>query len=170
MSLPGFSESEDFENDKKLLNEHNEILKQASLYDDNDDDKNQLTHNASLVKEMLDEKNHEKEILQETIDIYIQQKKLGSAISLLRLQKDASQGITSYYTKIDSDLVLFRDATNQYQNQNDTHHNWAILGINYAAAAINLLESHGIPIDENEQFSKTLYLELCGIFKKYRKK
>ncbi len=69
------------------------------------------------------------------------------AIKRLRLEKDAANGIrSSYHVLPDSHQEVFvRDARNQQTaDVQDTYHDWAIMGINYASAAIKLLEAHGI--------------------------
>lgn len=134
-----------------------------------------------LLSKILDEKKHEKQDfvlinlpLQEPLSETISAGHLTKAINLLRLQKDEAQGIKSYYTrindpetKIDS-LVLYRDATNAI-DQNDTYHDWAILGINYASAAINLLKAHDISPDIVDQLSLGVFADLSGFVENIKK-
>lgn len=80
------------------------------------------------------------------ISTLILQGKLVDAISALRLLKDKDQNIQSQYFFYDEDKVLFRDATLQ-EDQKDTYHDWAIMGINYGIAAKNLFEAHDLSIE-----------------------
>ncbi|GEM_PF-6971890 len=89
------------------------------------------------------------------------------AISQLRIMKDLKQNIHSTYSNIaDNDTVYFRDARNQ-ENTENTFHDWAIMGVNYAGAAINFLKSHNIEV--SSEFLSNLNIQTANFLKDIEK-
>ncbi len=88
----------------------------------------------------------EVDYLDRDVSDFILRGEFGKAIQKLCIDKDLSKGIiSSYRTTPKGYQVLIRDARERQANTIDTYHDWAIMGINYASAAIKLLQANEIP-------------------------
>jgi len=116
----------------------------------------------------------EEEVIEEkappkSISKMIKDGEFTEAMAAIRIRKDRSQGIKSEYKTLAGTQVLFRDATQQdtHPTSDKDYYDWATLGINYAAAAQNLFESHGI--QQTHEFKTELKNETSKFYNTMKK-